>query len=139
MATQQNQNQPNQNQPNKTQAQAGMSGSLPAKELEAQNRYWREHFQEEPYYQQGQRFDAYEPAYKLGMQARGEYQGKQFSDVEDKLRQQYEAQPQAQRTLDWTEAKQAARAAWDRSGQSGQSASANQNQNQGANRTTPQN
>lgn len=106
-----------QQQQDKTQGKGNVQASIPTQELEAQNRYWREHFQNEPYYAQGNNFDAYEPAYRLGIEARGEYPNKQFADVEDKLRMQYEANQQAQRKLDWAEAKQAVRAAWERSEQ----------------------
>ena len=108
----------NQQQQNKTQGKGNMQRNLPAQELEAQNRYWREHFQDEPYYAQGKDFDAYEPAYRLGIEARNEYPNKQFGEVEDKLRMQYEANQQDQRRLDWAQAKQAVRAAWERSVQS---------------------
>lgn len=101
-------------QQNKTQGKGNVQANIPAQELEAQNRYWREHFQSEPYYTQGKDFSAYEPAYRLGIEARNEYPNKQFSEVEDKLRMQYEAKQQDQRKLDWAEAKQAVRAAWDR-------------------------
>ena len=109
----------NQQQQNKAQGKGSTQAGIPAQELEAQNRYWREHFQDEPYYAQGKDFSTYEPAYRLGIEARNEYPNKQFTDVEDKLRTQYEArqQGQAQRELDWTEARQAVRAAWDRSQQ----------------------
>ena len=106
-----------QQQQNKAQGKGSMQAGIPAQELEAQNRYWREHFQSEPYYAQGKDFSAYEPAYRLGIEARGEYPNKQFGEVEDKLRMQYETKQQDQRKLDWAEAKQAVRAAWDRSDQ----------------------
>ncbi len=106
-----------QQQSNKTQGKDGVQANLPAQELEAQNRYWREHFRNEPYYAQGKAFDAYEPAYKLGTEARSDNPDKQFVDVEDTLRKQYQARQQDQRTLDWADAKQAVRAAWDRAEQ----------------------
>lgn len=106
-----------QQQQDKAQGKGNVRAAIPAQELEAQNRYWREHFQSEPYYAQGKEFDAYEPAYRLGIEARNDYPGKQFADVEDKLRMQYEAKQDDQRKLDWTQAKQAVRAAWDRSEQ----------------------
>lgn len=107
----------NQQQQNKAQGKGNMQANIPAQELEAQNRYWREHFRSEPYYAQGQAYDAYEPAYRLGIEARGEHPNKQFGEVEDKLRTQYEAGQQDRRTLDWAHARQAVRAAWDRTGQ----------------------
>ena len=106
-----------QQQQNKSQGKGSIQANLPTQELEAQNRYWREHFQNEPYYMQGKGFDAYEPAYQLGIEARGEYPGKKFVDVEDQLRTQYEAKAQEQRKLDWSQAKQAVRAAWERTDQ----------------------
>lgn len=105
-------------QQDKTQAKSGMHAALPAQELEAQNRYWREQFRDEPYYAQGKEFDAYEPAYRLGATARNEHPDKQFVDIEDDLRMQYEANQQAQRKLDWAQARQAVQAAWERSDQS---------------------
>ncbi len=104
-------------QQNKTPSNGNMTAGIPAQQLQAQQRYWREHFRDEPYYMQGKEFDAYEPAYRLGIQARNEHPGKQFPEVEDKLRMQYEAGQQAQRKLDWADARQAVRAAWDRSEQ----------------------
>ena len=106
-----------QQQQNKTQGKGNAQANMPARELEAQNRYWREHFQSEPYYAQGKDFSAYEPAYRLGIEARNEHPDKQFAEVEDQLRKQYEARQQDQRKLDWAEARQAVRAAWDRSEQ----------------------
>ena len=107
----------NQQQQNRAQGKGNVHADIPAQALEAQNRYWREHFRNEPYYAQGNEFDAYEPAFRLGAEARGAYPDKQFVDVEDKLRMQYEAGQQAQRKLDWVEARQAVRAAWDRTEQ----------------------
>jgi hypothetical protein len=113
MATQQNKS------ANKTDTKGTSQASrLSPQELEAQDRYWRGQFQDEPYYSQGRTFDAYEPAYRLGVEARNANQGKTFSEVESSLRSQYEADEQAQQRLDWSEARQAVQAAWDRSDQS---------------------
>ena len=101
-----------QQQQNKPQKQGEMRGTLPASELEAQNKYWRDNYQNEPYYTQGQRFEAYEPAYKLGIEARNEHPQQGFAEVENQLRAQYENGKQAQK-LEWAQAKQAVRAAWD--------------------------
>lgn len=128
MATQQQQQ--NKTQGKGSDIRTGMQGS---QELEAQNRYWRENFRNEPYYAQGKDFDAYEPAYRLGVEAHGENRGKQFNEVEAQLRSQYEANRQGQQAgLDWTQAKPAVRAAWDRSEQAllGDGAQANRQQQQ---------
>lgn len=104
-----------QQQQDKSRNNDNMQARIPAQELDAQQRYWREHFQSEPYYAQGRDFGVYEPAYRLGVEAHGEYPGKQFPEIEDKLRMRYEANQKAQTQLDWAQAKQAVRAAWDRS------------------------
>ena len=113
MATQQNKS------PNKAEnTRTPQATALSSQELEAQDRYWRGQFRDEPYYAQGKEFDAYEPAYRLGVEARNANQGKQFSEVEASLRSQYESNEQSQQRLDWSEARQAVQAAWDRSDQS---------------------
>ena len=105
-------------QQDKTQGKTGINATLTVQELDAQTRYWREQFRDEPYYTQGREFDAYEPAYRLGAEARDAYPGKPFVDIENNLRMQYETSAQAQRKLDWAEARQAVRAAWEHSDQS---------------------
>src|SRR3982074_3082468 len=39
----------------------------------AEERYGRDNFEDEPYYQRGRTFDDYAPAYKVGGEARGRY------------------------------------------------------------------
>src|SRR5690606_27854174 len=79
------------------------TGTAANQQVEAQQRYWRDQYRNEPYY------DAQQP---LGAQARQQNPDKQFDAVEDQLRQQYEADGQASRKLEWAQAKQAVRAAW---------------------------
>jgi len=112
MATQQNKSANNTETRNASQA-----NRLSSQELEAQDRYWRGQFKDEPYYAQGKSFEAYEPAYRLGIEARSEHQGKKFGEVEQALRSRYESNTPSQDRLDWSEARQAVQAAWDRSDQ----------------------
>ena len=77
-----------QQQQDNSQAKGSMASGITAQALEAQNRYWRDHFRNEPYYAQGQDFDVYEPAFRLGAEARSEHPNKQFTEVEDALRMQ---------------------------------------------------
>ena len=88
------------------------TGTAATQQVEAQQRYWRDQYRNEPYYDAKQPFESYQPAYTLGAQARQQNPGKQFDAVEDQLRQQYEAGDQASRKLEWAQAKQAVRAAW---------------------------
>jgi hypothetical protein len=86
----------------------------------SQSTYWRQQFQNEPYYQQGRQFSDYEPAYNTGEQGRGQYgsSGQSFEQAEDSLRNEYENNTRGQgNALKWDEGgKQACRAAWDRAG-----------------------
>ncbi len=92
-------------------------------QTESQTSYWREQYQSEPYYSQGESFDQYEPAYRTGIEGRSQYAGQRFEDVEDSLRTDYESNRGAS-TKQWDQgANRACRAAWDRADQSTASSS----------------
>lgn len=115
MATQ---NQGGQNQQNtkqqdtKQQAQnAGARNTLG--QAEQQTTYWRDQYQKEPYYTQGEKFEDYEPAYRTGAEGRQQYAGQKFDQVENNLRNDYQAN-QGSSTMTWeNKGKQACHAAWD--------------------------
>lgn len=79
--------------------------------------YWRDHYSKEPYVAKGEKFDAYEPAYRTGYEGRNQYAGQRFEEVEGNLKQDYEAN-KGDTSLGWDKARQACRAAWDRADQS---------------------
>lgn len=86
-------------------------------QTESQTSYWRNQYQNEPYYSQGQSFDQYEPAYRTGAEGRSQYSGQRFEEVESNLRSEYENN-HGSSTMSWDQgAKQACRAAWDRADQ----------------------
>lgn len=86
-------------------------------QTESPTSYWRNQYQNEPYYSQGQSFDQYEPAYRTGAEGRSQYSGQRFEEVESNLRSEYEAN-HGSSTMSWDQgAKQACRAAWDRADQ----------------------
>ena len=85
-------------------------------QTEQQASYWREQFQNEPYVTKGQKFDEYAPAYRTGYEGREQYAGQRFDDVENNLKRDYENN-RGDSTMDWGNAKQACRAAWDRADQ----------------------
>lgn len=115
----QNQNTMNQNTmgQGKQGAQAQQQGSQQAG---SQSTYWRQQFQNEPYYQQGRQFGDYEPAYNTGEQGRTQYgsSGQSFEQSESNLRSEYENSTKGSNSaLKWDEGgKQACKAAWDRAG-----------------------
>ena len=86
----------------------------------SQSAYWKQQFQNEPYYQQGRQFSDYEQAYNTGEQGRNQYgsSGQSFEQSESNLRGDYENSTKgASGALKWDEGgKQACKAAWDRAG-----------------------
>jgi hypothetical protein len=77
--------------------------------------YWSENYRSRPYYQSGQSYDEYQPAYRYGWEsaARPEYKGRKFSEVEGDLERGWDkAKGATSRT--WEQSKEAARDAWSR-------------------------
>ena len=81
----------------------------------SEERYWREAHSREPYYRKDYTYDDYAPAYRTGYEAAARYRGqnRRFDDLDSDLRSQYESTKGKSR-LAWNDAKDAARAAWDR-------------------------
>lgn len=81
----------------------------------AEDRYWREQYRHEPYYDTALGYEDYAPAYRLGYQAHERYPGEDFARIEERLRFEYEGTSGPR--LGWERAKSAARAAWQRTAQ----------------------
>jgi uncharacterized protein (TIGR02284 family) len=92
----------------------GIGGKAAAESLNptAEEAYWQSAYDKEAYYEPGRVYEDYAPAYRMGMYARGEYQGS-FDDAEPQLSSNWESRRETS-TLDWPEARSASRAAWDR-------------------------
>ncbi len=77
--------------------------------------YWRQAHIREPYYRKDFTYDDYGPAYRTGYEGASRYvgQNKRFDEVEPNLRTDFERMKGKSRFA-WEDAKQAARAAWDR-------------------------
>ncbi len=93
----------------------GLGGKAVAERIDptVEANHWRDHHAKQPYYVEGQDYDAYEPAYRLGGQNRDKYANKSFDEVEPSLAQDY-AGMKGEGHAKWEDAKHAARAAWDR-------------------------
>ena len=93
----------------------GLAGKAVAEHYDptAEEAYWRDAYEREPYYQSGMTYDDYDPAYRLGWESRGRYSGRRFEDVETDLGRDYESRRGKSR-LSWDHAKHATRSAWDR-------------------------
>jgi hypothetical protein len=74
--------------------------------------YWREHH-ENQWFARDRSYDDYSGAYRAGYQGYDRHgrQGRTFEDSEAELRREYDTTPHASK-LPWTEARDAARAAW---------------------------
>jgi uncharacterized protein (TIGR02284 family) len=92
----------------------GMGGKEAAEALDptAAEAYWREKHTLEPYYEMGRPFDDYAPAYRLGVEGRRDYPGS-FEEAEMRLADRWDTY-RGRSSLDWSQARQASRAAWNR-------------------------
>ncbi len=77
-----------------------------------EDRYWRDNYTHESYYEPGRSYDDYGPAYTLGMSGVSSYGGR-FDDAEDRLSQDWERQ-RGGSSLSWQQAREPSRAAWQR-------------------------
>jgi uncharacterized protein (TIGR02284 family) len=92
----------------------GMGGKEAAEALDptAEEAYWRDNHTLEPYYENGRPFDDYAPAYRLGVEGRRDYPGS-FEETEMRLADRWDTYRERS-TLDWSQARLASRAAWNR-------------------------
>ncbi len=58
--------------------------------------YWRDNWTTRPYYKSGETFEDYAPAYRYGSTVVRNYPDRPFSDVENDIRNDYEAQPDSE-------------------------------------------
>lgn len=79
-----------------------------------EGQYWREHYTSEPYYETGDSYEHYEPAYRLGYEGYLKHRntGRTYDEVEADLRRDYEREHGS--PLAWEKAKHAVRKAWHR-------------------------
>jgi uncharacterized protein (TIGR02284 family) len=78
----------------------------------AEEAFWRENYNKEPYYESGRSFDDYGPAYRLGLTGRERSQDP-WQRVEPNLASEWE-QNRGSSSLDWQRASPASQAAWRR-------------------------
>lgn len=79
----------------------------------AEEAFWRENYDKEPYYEQGRSFDDYQPAYRLGLTGRDRYREDQWPSVEPRLASEWDS-TRGSSSLDWDRARPASQAAWSR-------------------------
>src|SRR3954470_14923717 len=69
----------------------GLAGKGIAESIDptAEEAYWAENYEREPYYEKGYTFQDYYPAYRTGWEGRSRYQGRKWEDVQPDLEADY--------------------------------------------------
>lgn len=78
---------------------------------EAEEKFWKENYQNESYHKPGHTFDDYGPAYQLGWKRYSANDS--FTSAEAAMEKDW-ATERGPSTLEWSDAKPAAKAGWDR-------------------------
>lgn len=92
----------------------GLGGKVVAESVNptAEDAHWRASYDRESYYEPGRSYDDYAPAYELGWSSRAAREDS-FDTLEPTLADEW-ATRRGNSTLDWSQARHASRAAWDR-------------------------
>lgn len=93
----------------------GLGGKAVAEHFDptVESDYWRANHANQAYFVEGESYEAYEPAYRLGGQTRDRYANRSFDEIESSLAHDYEGM-KGEGHVAWDKAKHATRAAWDR-------------------------
>jgi hypothetical protein len=91
----------------------GLAGKSIAESIDptAEDAYWRQQFNKRPYYENGAKYEDYQPAYQYGWESRAQYPDRPYSEVEADLERDWQEKHHG---LHWNKAKHAVRDAWDR-------------------------
>jgi hypothetical protein len=93
----------------------GLAGKSVAEAVNptAEEKFWRETYIREPYYESGRSFEYYAPGFRAGWQGRVRHDGRSFDEAQPELMLEYN-QNKSELDPSWSEVKPAARAAWNR-------------------------
>lgn len=75
--------------------------------------YWRDQYASRPY-GAGSPYERWQPAYRFGYESAQRYQGREWSDIEDDLRRDWDRSPGRDDRSTWEQMKDAVRDAWNR-------------------------
>ncbi|MGV3569771.1 MAG: PA2169 family four-helix-bundle protein [Ramlibacter sp.] len=100
----------------------GLAGKAAAEAVNptAEEAFWKDNYDKEPYYEKGRTFDDYGPAYRLGLSGRSRYEDP-WTSVEPRLASEWDS-TRGSSSLDWDRASHASKAAWHRADQQYRSA-----------------
>ncbi|HEY8360279.1 MAG TPA: PA2169 family four-helix-bundle protein, partial [Ramlibacter sp.] len=95
----------------------GLAGKAAAEAVNptAEEAFWKENYEKEPYYEKGRSFDDYGPAYRLGVAGRSRFEDP-WTSVEPRLASEWES-TRGNSSLSWDRASHATKAAWHRADQ----------------------
>jgi hypothetical protein len=96
-----------------TNSGANMSNTT-ASDWSTEDRFWRENYSSQPYFNRNVNYNTIQPAYRYGVTAFNQYGGKRFSDIDDaQLRAGWERMHNSS-NLSWEQARDATRDAYNR-------------------------
>ena len=97
----------------------GLSGKAAAEVVNPtmEDTYWRDNYRNRTYARPEHGYDTYRPAYKYGWESRMMHGNKNWTEVESDLGREWTARRGSSK-LEWNDAKNATRDAWDRIGAS---------------------
>lgn len=82
--------------------------------IESETNYWRNNYSTRPYVNRTMKYDTYAPAYRYGVETYSAHNGRRFEDISDaQLRQGWENM-RGNSTMEWNQARDAARDAYNR-------------------------
>ena len=95
----------------------GLGGKAAAESVNPtlEDTWWRDNYAERPYIRKGEPYDTYRPAYQYGWQARMMHGDRQWEDIEGDLESGW-LKSRGDSKLEWSDARHAAKDAWDRVG-----------------------
>lgn len=93
----------------------GLAGKAVAEHYDptVEDKYWRDQYTKEPYYNRDLAYDDYSPAYRYGGEARGKFADRTYEDVEPELGRDWD-RVKGNSRMTWQQASPAARASWSR-------------------------
>ncbi|TMA28631.1 MAG: hypothetical protein E6J78_05815 [Deltaproteobacteria bacterium] len=95
----------------------GLGGKAAAESVNPtlENTWWRENYATRPYAKAGEPYETYESAYRYGWEARMMHGDRRWEEIEAQLGAGW-AQSRGESKLDWSDARHAAKDAWERVG-----------------------
>lgn len=92
---------------------AAGKGMAEAIDPTAEEAYWSDTYNTRPYASANDSYDTFRPAYRYGVDAYGQYQGKRFEEIEPTLQSEWE-KSSSNTALPWNRARDAARDSYSR-------------------------